>query len=143
MASTREARGAVPGDGGGMALPATSSSHSGSRGGSAGLRNLASSFVGRSRRRRKNGLGNDNGEGDNDVGTNREGGAQESASGPRSNAGPWWRIRLFRGMVNDIRRRAPYYLSDCTDAWNYRVVPATVYMYFAKCVFLVPSTPSH
>lgn len=44
----------------------------------------------------------------------------------------WWKIRLFRGMVNDVRRRAPYYVSDWTDAWDYRVVPATVYMYFAK-----------
>ena len=44
----------------------------------------------------------------------------------------WWKVRLFRGMVNDIRRRAPYYWSDWRDAWDYRVVPATVYMYFAK-----------
>jgi len=44
----------------------------------------------------------------------------------------WWKIRLFRGMVNDVRRRAPYYWSDWRDAWDYRVVPATVYMYFAK-----------
>jgi hypothetical protein len=36
--------------------------------------------------------------------------------------------------VNDIRRRAPFYGSDWTDAWDYRVVPATVYMYFAKYV---------
>ncbi len=41
-------------------------------------------------------------------------------------------MRLFRGMVNDVRRRAPYYWSDWKDAWDYRVVPATVYMYFAK-----------
>lgn len=34
----------------------------------------------------------------------------------------WW---LFRGMVNDIRRRAPFYMSDWTDAWDYRVVPST------------------
>ncbi|PMB68587.1 putative transporter [Beauveria bassiana] len=47
-------------------------------------------------------------------------------------AKPWWHVHLFRGMVNDIRQRAPYYLSDWTDAWDYRVVPATVYMYFAK-----------
>jgi hypothetical protein len=47
-------------------------------------------------------------------------------------AEPWWKIHLFRGMANDIRKRAPYYLSDWTDAWNYRVVPATVYMFFAK-----------
>jgi hypothetical protein len=38
-------------------------------------------------------------------------------------------------MDNDIRKRAPFYLSDWTDAWNYRVVPATVYMFFAKSVF--------
>ncbi len=44
----------------------------------------------------------------------------------------WWKIRLFRGMINDIRRRAPYYWSDWKDAWDYRVVPATIYMYFAK-----------
>ena len=35
-------------------------------------------------------------------------------------------------MINDLRRRAPYYISDWTDAWDYRVVPATVYMYFAN-----------
>ncbi|KAJ4268355.1 hypothetical protein NW762_002418 [Fusarium torreyae] len=44
----------------------------------------------------------------------------------------WWKIHLFRGMINDIRRRLPYYVSDWTDAWDYRVVPATVYMYFAN-----------
>lgn len=44
----------------------------------------------------------------------------------------WWKIKLFRGMIDDARRRAPYYWSDWRDAWNYRVVPATVYMYFAK-----------
>jgi hypothetical protein len=46
-------------------------------------------------------------------------------------------------MVNDIRKRAPFYLSDWTDAWNYRVVPATVYIYFAKSVnFLFITHPS-
>lgn len=44
----------------------------------------------------------------------------------------WYKVHLFRGMVNDVRRRAPYYGSDWLDAWDYRVVPATVYMYFAK-----------
>ncbi|KAM4056220.1 HCO3- transporter family protein [Hirsutella rhossiliensis] len=44
----------------------------------------------------------------------------------------WWKVHLFRGMVNDVRRRAPYYASDWLDAWDYRVVPATVYMYFAN-----------
>lgn len=40
--------------------------------------------------------------------------------------------RPFMGMIKDLKRRAPYFKSDWTDAWNYRVVPATVYMYFAK-----------
>lgn len=44
----------------------------------------------------------------------------------------WWSIHPFRGMVNDVRRRAPYYVSDWLDAWDYRVVPATVFMYFAN-----------
>ncbi|KAH8596952.1 anion transporter [Bisporella sp. PMI_857] len=44
----------------------------------------------------------------------------------------WWKVRIFRGMVNDVKRRAPYYVSDWLDAWDYRVVPATVYMYFAN-----------
>ncbi|KAK2603761.1 hypothetical protein QQS21_004046 [Conoideocrella luteorostrata] len=43
-----------------------------------------------------------------------------------------WKIHLLRGMVNDVRRRLPYYVSDWLDAWDYRVVPATVYMYFAN-----------
>ncbi|KAI4118231.1 MAG: hypothetical protein LQ345_001673 [Seirophora villosa] len=41
----------------------------------------------------------------------------------------WWKIRLFEGMANDIRRRAPFYWSDWKDAWDYRVVPATVYIW--------------
>lgn len=53
-----------------------------------------------------------------------------SSNSPR--APKWWKIRLFRGMARDVRRRAPYYWTDWRDAWNYRVVPATVYMYFAK-----------
>lgn len=44
----------------------------------------------------------------------------------------WYKVRLFRGMINDVRRRLPYYWSDWVDAWDYRVVPATVYMYFAN-----------
>lgn len=70
------------------------------------------------------------------------GGADENSGGggggsSRSSTNPqptdkWWKIHLFRGMVNDIRRRAPYYWSDWRDAWDYRVIPATVYMYFAK-----------
>ncbi|KAH6684315.1 HCO3 transporter family-domain-containing protein [Halenospora varia] len=55
-----------------------------------------------------------------------------NASGRSKHVPKWWKIRLFRGMINDVRRRAPFYWSDWTDAWDYRVVPATVYMYFAN-----------
>jgi hypothetical protein len=57
-------------------------------------------------------------------------GTTTSSKPPR--APKWWKIRPFRGMINDVRRRAPYYWTDWKDAWDYRVVPATVYMYFAK-----------
>lgn len=49
----------------------------------------------------------------------------------------WWHIQLGRGMKDDLKRRAPYYWSDWVDAWDYRVVPATIYCYFAKCVLIL------
>ncbi|EOA88622.1 uncharacterized protein SETTUDRAFT_176663 [Exserohilum turcica Et28A] len=55
--------------------------------------------------------------------------SRPSVSGKK---GAWWKTSLFSGMINDVRRRAPFYWSDWTDAWDYRVVPATVYMYFAN-----------
>ena len=57
-----------------------------------------------------------------------------NASARSKHVPKWWKIRLFRGMINDVRRRLPFYWSDWVDAWDYRVVPATVYMYFAKYV---------
>ncbi|KAJ7175398.1 HCO3 transporter family-domain-containing protein [Mycena filopes] len=39
---------------------------------------------------------------------------------------------LGSGVVNDIKSRAPFYLSDWTDAWNYRVIPATALIFFAN-----------
>lgn len=58
--------------------------------------------------------------------------AAPSDVAPPAPGAKWWKTRLFHGMINDVRRRAPYYLSDWKDAWDYRVIPATVYMYFAK-----------
>lgn len=43
-----------------------------------------------------------------------------------------WFIPLGSGISLDIRARAPFYLSDWTDAWNYRVIPATTLIFFAK-----------
>jgi len=63
------------------------------------------------------------------------------AEGAHPKEDPWWRIRVFTGIANDLRRRAPYYTSDWKDAWDYRVVPATVYVYFAKYVVLQEKGP--
>ncbi|KAJ9356186.1 hypothetical protein DTO027B9_3728 [Paecilomyces variotii] len=63
---------------------------------------------------------------------NRERSRATSNATATARSARWWKVRLFRGMVNDIKRRAPYYWSDWKDAWDYRVVPATVYMYFAN-----------
>lgn len=41
-------------------------------------------------------------------------------------------IRPFRGIIRDVKARGPYYISDWTDAWNYRVVPATALTFFSK-----------
>ena len=49
----------------------------------------------------------------------------EADVAPRKYKG-WRRLSwIGSGMRHDIRARAPYYLSDWTDAWNYRVVPAS------------------
>lgn len=76
-----------------------------------------------------------------DQSVDRQDGAQENSQRRASTAASvhsaqdkWWHVHFFRGMINDVKRRAPYYWSDWTDAWDYRVVPATVYMYFAKYV---------
>ncbi|CAK7240018.1 MAG: hypothetical protein STHCBS139747_001453 [Sporothrix thermara] len=58
--------------------------------------------------------------------------SEPSTTPARGRHAAWWKVHLFRGMANDVRRRAPYYLSDWVDAWDYRVVPATIYMYFAN-----------
>ena len=36
------------------------------------------------------------------------------------------------GIYNDIRSRLHYYKSDFTDAWNYRIIPATVFIFFTN-----------
>lgn len=66
---------------------------------------------------------------DDDLHRSHTNGSRRSAPAKKS---AWWKTRLFSGMINDVRRRAPFYWSDYKDAWDYRVVPATVYMYFAN-----------
>ncbi|CAE6487004.1 unnamed protein product [Rhizoctonia solani] len=41
-------------------------------------------------------------------------------------------FRPFSGMLADVKARAPYYLSDWSDACTYRVVPATAMIFFAN-----------
>jgi hypothetical protein len=42
------------------------------------------------------------------------------------------RVKIGAGIARDIRARAPWYWSDWKDAWNYRVLPATALVFFAK-----------
>lgn len=49
-----------------------------------------------------------------------------------------WYLLIGRGMYRDVRNRLPYYRSDWTDAWNYRVVPAT---FVSSSFFLRISLP--
>ncbi|WVW80985.1 hypothetical protein I302_102976 [Kwoniella bestiolae CBS 10118] len=44
----------------------------------------------------------------------------------------WWKVKVGNGMYNDIRNRIPWYISDWTDAWNYRVIPSTWFIFFAN-----------
>jgi|SRR5712671_3999260 len=44
------------------------------------------------------------------------------------------RVKIGAGIMRDIRARAPWYWSDWKDAWNYRVIPATALVFFAKYV---------
>jgi len=54
---------------------------------------------------------------------------------PPSQTKPFgWVKGLGAGIRRDIRARAPYYVSDWTDAWNYRVIPATALIFFANYV---------
>lgn len=39
--------------------------------------------------------------------------------------------RIFGGLIRDIRRRYPYYLSDITDALSPQVLAAVIFIYFA------------
>ncbi|KAI0373814.1 anion exchanging protein [Pilatotrama ljubarskyi] len=44
----------------------------------------------------------------------------------------WVPTSIGCGILRDIKARAPYYASDWSDAWNYRVVPAIVLIFFAN-----------
>lgn len=49
-----------------------------------------------------------------------------------------WYQYLGRGMYQDVRNRLPFYVSDWTDAWNYRVVPATLVSSFGPLAVDTP-----
>lgn len=65
--------------------------------------------------------------------------AENVASQRRKSVWDTLGVHPFRGMWKDIHRRVPYYLTDWTDAWTYRVIPSTVDMYFKKYVSNQPS----
>ncbi|CAK5284334.1 unnamed protein product [Mycena citricolor] len=51
---------------------------------------------------------------------------------PKSTSLLGWLRGIGSGMSKDIMARIPFYLSDWTDAWNYRVIPATALIFFAN-----------
>lgn len=52
---------------------------------------------------------------------------------PHSSPGPELRRtgRLFGGLIEDIRRKSPFYLSDFKDALNVQCVASFIFLYFA------------
>lgn len=42
------------------------------------------------------------------------------------------KILWGRGILNDLRARGPYYWSDFKDAYNYRVIPSIVFIFFTN-----------
>ncbi|XP_012642167.2 band 3 anion transport protein [Microcebus murinus] len=56
----------------------------------------------------------------------------EDSGGPGGPDDPLQRTgRLFGGLVRDVRRRYPLYLSDITDALSPQVLAAVIFIYFA------------
>lgn len=45
---------------------------------------------------------------------------------------PTTMFNLGRGVYNDIRAQLPYYKSDFTDAYNYRIIPLVVFIFFTN-----------
>jgi len=41
-------------------------------------------------------------------------------------------LHPFRGMYHDIRRRAPWYLTDWADGLTYRTFAGTIRIFFVK-----------
>lgn len=39
--------------------------------------------------------------------------------------------RLFGGLINDIKRKCPWYLSDFKDGLNLQAVASWIFLYFA------------
>lgn len=42
------------------------------------------------------------------------------------------KILWGRGILNDLRARGPYYWSDIKDAYNYRVIPSVIFIFFTN-----------
>lgn len=40
-------------------------------------------------------------------------------------------FRLFGGLINDIKRKSKFYLSDFTDALSVQCVASFIFLYFA------------
>lgn len=64
-----------------------------------------------------------------------KGGSPATPSTPQTRPIQFFNLRrLGAGIIADVHARVPWYLCDWTDAWNYRVVPATALTFFSKWV---------
>ncbi|KAH8978463.1 HCO3 transporter family-domain-containing protein [Lactarius akahatsu] len=72
------------------------------------------------------------GGGEEKSATNSSASATASRTAIVSRLRTWLPVNVGAGIVRDIRARAPWYWSDWTDAWNYRVLPATTLILFAN-----------
>ncbi|ODQ53075.1 hypothetical protein SAICODRAFT_124297 [Saitoella complicata NRRL Y-17804] len=70
--------------------------------------------------------------------------SNRASARPPAERSIWDRLGIhpLRGIITDTKRRVPYYWSDWTDAWDYHVVPATIFIFFAKCVHHTLPCPS-
>ena len=40
-------------------------------------------------------------------------------------------LRFFGGLIDDVKRKAPWYLTDFVDGFNLQCLSSILYMYFA------------
>ncbi len=67
------------------------------------------------------------------IATCKKAESQESEHGGHGGPDPTLQFtgRFGGGLMDDIKRKAPWYLSDFTDALNFQCLSSVMFMYFA------------